>query len=320
MLTAFAVMCGGLLILTYGADRFVEGAAAVATNLGVPALLVGLVIVGFATSAPEMLVAAVAAWQGNPALGIGNALGSNITNVGLVLGVTALWMPMTVRSDILGREFPLLFVVLAASTLALWDDALGRGEGILLLGGMGLMMAATVWLALHVRRDDPIIAEIDHELPPRMSGARATVWLALGLALLLVGSRFVVNGAVDIAARLGISDVVIGLSVVAVGTSLPELAASLASAWKNEPDIALGNVLGSNMFNGLGVLGMPALIAPAAVEPAVLQRDVPCMLLFTLALFLMCRPRRGRQRIGRRDGVILLSAFVAYQVMLFLDH
>ncbi len=320
MLIAFAVMCGGLVILTYGADRFVEGAAATATNLGVPAILVGLVIVGFATSAPEMLVSGIAAWEGRPALGIGNAIGSNITNVGLVLGATALLIPMTVRSGILAREFPLLFVVLAVATATLWDDALSRTEGLLLLGGMLIMIGITVWLALHVQRGDPIVAEIDQELPPRMSGVRATVWLVLGLALLLLGSRFVVSGAVDIAARLGISDVVIGLTVVAVGTSLPELAASIASAWKNEHDIALGNVLGSNMFNSLGVLGIPAVLAPSPFEPEVMQRDVPSMVLLTALLFLMCRPRGGQQRIGRVDGAILLGAFVVYQLMLFFDH
>jgi len=320
MLIAFAVMCGGLVILTYGADRFVEGAAATATNLGVPALLVGLVIVGFATSAPEMLVSGMAAWEGRPTLGIGNAIGSNITNVGLVLGATALLVPMTVRSGILGREFPLLFAVLALATAMLWDNALSHTEGLLLLGGMFLMIAATVWLALHVQRGDPIVAEIDHELPPRMSGVRATMWLCLGLGLLLLGSRFVVSGAADIAARLGLSDVIIGLTVVAIGTSLPELAASIASAWKNEPDIALGNVLGSNMFNSLGVLGLPAVIAPGAFEPEVMQRDVPSMILLTVLLFLMCRPRGGQQRIRRLDGAMLLGAFVFYQVMLFFDH
>lgn len=320
MLTAFAVMCGGLVVLTYGADRFVEGAAATATNLGVPSLLVGLVIVGFATSAPEMLVSGIAAWEGRPTLGIGNAIGSNITNVGLVLGATALLVPMTVRSGILGREFPLLFAVLGVATATLWDDSLSRTEGLLLLGGMFVMIGVTVWLALHVQRGDPIVAEIDHELPPRMSGVRATVWLCLGLGLLLLGSRFVVSGAAEIAARLGISDVIIGLTVVAIGTSLPELAASIASAWKNEHDIALGNVLGSNMFNSLGVLGIPAVIAPGAFEAEVMQRDVPSMVLLTVLLFLMCRPRAGQQRIGRFDGAILLGAFVFYQVMLFLDH
>ena len=320
MLTAFAVMCGGLVVLTYGADRFVEGAAATATNLGVPSILVGLVIVGFATSAPEMLVSGMAAWEGRPTLGIGNAIGSNITNVGLVLGATALLVPMTVRSGILGREFPLLFAVLGVATATLWDDSLSRTEGLLLLGGMFVMIGVTVWLALHVQRGDPIVAEIDHELPPRMSGVRATVWLCLGLGLLLLGSRFVVSGAAEIAARLGISDVIIGLTVVAIGTSLPELAASIASAWKNEHDIALGNLLGSNMFNSLGVLGIPAVIAPGAFEAEVMQRDVPSMVLLTVLLFLMCRPRDGQQRIGRFDGAILLSAFVFYQVMLFLDH
>ncbi|MCB1748362.1 MAG: calcium/sodium antiporter [Gammaproteobacteria bacterium] len=320
MLLDVLVLCGGLALLTYGADRFVEGAAAAAANLGVPSLLVGLVIVGFATSAPEMLVAAVAAFDGAPTLGIGNAIGSNITNIGLVLGASALIAPMNVGSGLLRRESPMLFAVLVFATALLADGYLSRLDGTLLVAGMFVVIGAMVWLGRHTAPGDPIVAEVDHELAalaPPMSTARALAWLALGLALLLGGSRLVVSGAVAIAQGFGLSDVVIGLTVVAVGTSLPELAASVAGALKNEPDIAIGNVLGSNMFNALGVLGLPGLIAPSGFEAEVIIRDLPCMFLLSLALLMMCRARGGRRRIGRRDGGLLLAAFCGYQLLLF---
>ncbi len=319
MLIPVAALCGGLALLMYGADRFVEGAAATASLLGIPPLLVGLVIVGFATSAPEMLVSAVAAFNGNPSLGIGNAIGSNIANVGLVLGATAVLAPLTVKSAVLRREFPLMLVVMLAASALLYDQDLDRVDGILLLGGLAVIIAATAWLALHAAPGDPLRDELDLELPKHMSPLRATTWLALGLALLLVGSKLLVGGAVDIAQALGVSDVVIGLTIVAIGTSLPELAASIASALKNEPDIALGNVLGSNMFNALGVLAMPALIAPSRFEAEIIQRDVPYMLIMSLALFALAWAYKRPGTIGRFDGGVLLVGFLAYQAVLFVS-
>jgi cation:H+ antiporter len=320
MALEFLVLCGGLVLLTYGADRFVEGAAAAAANLGVPPLLVGLVIVGFATSAPEMLVSAVAAFDGTPSLGIGNAIGSNITNVGLVIGASALVAPMAVGSGLLRREFPMLFAVLVIAAALLADGYLSRADGGVLVAGLFAVVGAMVWLGRNTSPADPIVAEVDHELAalaPPMSMPRALAWLVLGLALLLGGSRLVVSGAVAIAQGFGLSDVVIGLTVVAIGTSLPELAASVASALKNEPDIAIGNVLGSNMFNALGVLGLPGLIAPTRFEAELISRDLPCMFLLSLALLMMCRARGGRRRIGRLDGGTLLAGFCAYQLLLF---
>ncbi len=319
MLTAFAAVAGGLVLLSFGADRFVEGAAALARHFGVPPLVVGLVLVGFATSAPEMLVSAMAAFNGNPTLGVGNAIGSNIANVGLVLGVTALVAPLTVRSTILRREFPMMFVVLLASSALLLDLSLDHGDGIALMLGLAAMIGVTLWLALHAAPGDPLIAEFDKELVVAMRPPRAALWLALGLALLLVGSDLLVSGAVDLARAFGVSDIVIGLTIVAVGTSLPELAASVASAFKDEPDIALGNVIGSNMFNALGVLGMPALILPTRLEPEVIQRDIPYMLVLSAALFLLARVRGRPGTIGRVDGAILLAAFLAYQGVLAIS-
>lgn len=320
MLGAFALVCAGLVLLTYGADRFVEGAAATAYNLGVQPLLVGLVVVGFATSAPEMLVSGVAALGGNPTVGIGNAIGSNIANIGLVLGATALLAPLTVRSAILQREFPLMIAVLLLATWVLSDRVLSRSDGVVLMVGLVLTIGATMWLGLRARGgSDALLQEFDQEIVAKMTTLRALAWVAVGLALLLAGSQMLVTGAVDIARAFGVSDVVIGLTIVAVGTSLPELAASIASALKNEPDIALGNVIGSNMFNALAVLAMPALIRPSDFEDEVVTRDVPMMLVMTAALFLMSFTFRNRPgRISRFDGALLLGAFLAYQLVLFV--
>lgn len=321
MLGAFALVCAGLVLLTYGADRFVEGAAATAYNLGVQPLLVGLVVVGFATSAPEMLVSGVAALGGNPTVGIGNAIGSNIANIGLVLGATALLAPLTVRSAILQREFPLMIAVLLLATWVLSDRILSRSDGAVLLVGLVLTIGATMWLGLRARGgSDALLQELDKEIVAKMTTPRALAWVAVGLALLLAGSQMLVTGAVDIARAFGVSDVVIGLTIVAVGTSLPELAASIASALKNEPDIALGNVIGSNMFNALAVLAMPALIRPSGFEDEVVTRDVPMMLVMTAALFLMSFTFRNRPgRISRFDGALLLGAFLVYQLVLFVQ-
>lgn len=317
MLIPFAAMCGGLVLLMYGADRFVDGAAATASNLGIPPLLVGLVIVGFATSAPEMLVSAVAAFNGSPSLGIGNAIGSNIANIGLVLGGTALLAPLTVRSAVLKREFPLMVVVMVGSSVLMLDNRLDRVDGILLLIGLVLMIAISVWSGRNSSPDDPIVEELNAAPDKPMSPLRAWLMLAFGLGLLLLGSELLVDGAVDVAKIFGVSDVVIGLTIVAIGTSLPELAASLMSGLKGKPEIALGNVIGSNMFNALAVLSMPALIAPSTFDVAVVQRDIPYMLIMTAALFFFSWSYRRVGEISRLDGAFLLAGFVAYQTLLF---
>ena len=318
MLEAFGVVCVGLILLTYGADRFVDGAAATAANFGVQPLLIGLIIVGFATSTPEMLVSGVAALNGNPTMGIGNAIGSNIANIGLVLGVTAILAPLTVRSEILKREFPVMFIGLLFASLLLWDCSLTRVDGVLLVGGFFVAFFCTVWLGLRARTTDPLVQEFDHELTGRMSTAAASFWIVAGLAILLLGSKLLVSGAVDIARHFGVSDIVIGLTIVAVGTSLPELAASIFSALKNQPEIALGNVIGSNMFNALGVLATPALIHPTEFGAEVIRRDVPIMLCLTIALFAMSWSYKRRPgRISRIEGMLLLSAFIGYQYFLF---
>ena len=300
----------GFVFLVWGADRFVHGAAATARNLGISPMIIGLTIVGIGTSAPEILVSAIAAWQGNPALGVGNALGSNITNIALVLGATALITPLLVKSETLRREYPVMFSIMLLALVLLIDGEMSRLDGWILMLGLGLMI---LWMVLQgLRRDhDPMEAEYEQEIP-RISTPRALLWLALGMVLLLGSSRALVWGAVNIAHALGISDLIIGLTVVAVGTSLPELAASVISALRKEPDIAIGNVIGSNMFNLLAVLGLPGVIMPHALEPEVLSRDFPYMIGLSIALFAMAYGFKGDGRLNRWEGLLLLLAYFAY--------
>ncbi len=308
----------GFVLLVWGADRFIVGAAALAHNLGVSSLLIGLTIVGFGTSAPEVLVSAMASWNGNSGLAIGNALGSNITNIALVLGMTALVIPLTVNSLTLKREYPMLLGVTLLATALMWDGELSIVDGVILFAVLVVVLFLLWRIAVAQRQSDPLAREIDEEIPLDMPSGKA-FWLFLfGLIVLLISSRMLVWGAVGIAHAFGVSDLIIGLTIVALGTSLPELAASISGAMKNEHDIAIGNVIGSNIYNLLAVLGMPALLAPGPFEPAVLLRDVPVMLGLTLALFVMAYGFAGRPgRINRFEGAVLLAAFIGYQGFLF---
>ncbi len=316
--TSLIAIVAGFALLIWGADRFVIGASATARNLGVSPLIIGLTIVGFGTSAPEMLVSAMAAWSGNPHMGIGNALGSNITNIGLVLGLTALIVPLSVRSETLKREFPLLFVVMLIALALLLDGKMSLIDGIILLIGMGALVYWMVALGLRERRDaDPMASEYTDEIPAHMPMLKAILWLVLGLIILMASSRMLVWGSVNVAQWFGISDLVIGLTIVAIGTSLPELAASIMSALKGEHDIAVGNVLGSNMFNLLAVLGMPGVIHPATTPAEVLTRDFPTMIGLTVALFVMGYGFLKPGHITRSEGGLLLLGYLAYLGILY---
>ena len=316
--TSALAIIGGFALLVWGADRFVVGASATARNLGVSPLVIGLTIVGFGTSAPEMLVSAMAAAAGNPNMGIGNALGSNITNVGLVLGITALVTPLVVQSETLKREFPILFVIMTVALLLLVDSDMGRIDGLILLAGLGIMVYWMVSLGLRERRDsDPMESEFIDEIPAHMPMKMALFWLVLGMAILLGSSRMLVWGSVNVAQWFGISDLVIGLTIVAIGTSLPELAASVMSALKGEHDIAVGNVLGSNMFNLLAVLGMPGLIMPSVTPPELLSRDFPAMIGLSILLFAVGYGFRKPGRITRAEGALLLLGYIVYMGMLY---
>jgi cation:H+ antiporter len=314
----FAVVVG-LALLVWGSDRFVFGASATARNLGVSPLLIGLTIVGVGTSAPEILVSATAALRGNPEVSIGNALGSNIANIGLVLGLTALVRGVVIRTRIFRLEFPVMFAVIALAWLMLGDGTLGRSDGLALGSAFVVLLLLMMAIAARARRTDPLRREFAEDIPATVGTARALMWFVLGLAALLLGSRVIVWGAVGIARSYEVSDLLIGLTVVAIGTSLPELAASITSILKDEPDIAVGNAIGSNMFNLLPVLALPGLIAPTAVPPEALQRDFPVMLVLSVALVIMAWGFRGVGRIARWEGAVLVLAFCGYQGLLYVS-
>jgi len=318
MTTALFIVAilAGFGILIWGADKFVEGASSIATNFGVSPLLVGLTIVAFGTSAPEMMGSALAAFDGAPSLGIGNAIGSNIANIGLVLGITILVTPLTVNSDTLKREFPMLAGIMAVVLYLIWDLDLGKLDGIILFSGFILTLFGMAYLAMNSNNVDKLEQEFAQEVAEhKMTTKQAIVSFIIGLASLLIGSKALVWGATGVAQLLGVSDLIIGLTIVAIGTSLPELAASVISALKNEHDIAIGNVLGSNMFNLLAVLAMPGLIKPSHVEPMILSRDFAFMTALTIALYLFART--GKQgKIGRFAGSLMLVTYIGYNSLL----
>jgi len=320
MLLSVVAVIAGFVFLVWGADRCVIGASATARNFGISPLIIGLTIISFGTSAPEMLIAGIAALDGNPGLAIGNALGSNIANIGLVLGVTALLAALTVGSDIMRREIPIL---LAVSLLAFWlmsDGVLGFWDGVVLMAGLVLMIYLVVSLGRKSDgQADSAAAEFEGEIPKDMPTNKALFWLFFGVIVLLVSSKVLVWGAVNIAKDFGVSDLMIGLTIVAVGTSMPELMASVMAALKKEHDIAIGNIIGSNMFNLLGVMALPGLIAPGVFDAAVLSRDFPWMIGLTLLLFVMAYGFRAPGRITRWEGAILLTAYVGYMVWLYLS-
>ncbi|GGO87238.1 sodium:calcium antiporter [Marinobacterium nitratireducens] len=316
MTLAFLAILAGLGLLVWSADRFVEGAACTARYFGMPPLLIGMVIIGFGTSAPEMVVSALAASQGNPGIALGNAYGSNITNIALILGLTALISPIAVHSQVLRRELPILVLVTAFAAWQLLDGELSRLDALALLGVFAGLMVWTLRQGMQ-RTRDTLAQEMDRELPSHgMPLGRALFWLGLGLALLILSSRVLVWGAVEVARGFGVSDLIIGLTIVAVGTSLPELASSIIATRKGEHDIALGNVLGSNLFNTLAVVGIAGLISPMAVSPEVLERDVLVMAALTLALAVIGVGFRGAGRINRVEGGVLLLCFAGYTAYL----
>ena len=246
LLSSVAILLG-LAVLVWSADRFVLGASAVARNYGISPLIIGMTILGFGTSAPEMLVSGMAAWEGNPTIGVGNALGSNIANIALVLGFTAIVSPMVVRSKVLKREFPLLFLVMGLAAVLMIDNDLSRVDGFILLSGVVVMLWWMIRLARQEQTgEEPLEAEFDDEIPADMSTGRALFWLVLGLVLLMVSSQLLVWGAVNVAHYFGVSDLIIGLTIIAIGTSLPELAATVSAALKKEHEMAIGNIIGSN--------------------------------------------------------------------------
>lgn len=316
MTTALLAIAFGLALLVWSADRFVEGSAATARHFGMPPLLIGMVIVGFGTSAPEMVVSALAATQGNPGIALGNAYGSNITNIALILGLTAMISPIAVHSQVLRKQLPMLTAVTALAAWQIWDGEITRVDAIVLLGVFGGLMAWTIQQGMQ-KKADALGREMEQELGVHAIPIwRAIFWLVVGLILLIASSRILVWGAVEIARGFNVSDLIIGLTIVAVGTSLPELASSIIAARRKEHDIALGNVLGSNLFNTLAVVGIAGTIQPMTVGPEVFSRDMLVMAALTISLFIIGYGFRGPGRINRFEGGALLACYVGYTAYL----
>ncbi|QED26918.1 calcium/sodium antiporter [Microvenator marinus] len=319
MLLPIVALVLGLILLVWSADKFVVGASDTAAHFGMPPLLIGMIIVGFGTSAPEIVVSVLAAFQGNPGLALGNAYGSNITNIALILGVTALISPIAVQSQILKRELPILIGATLLTAILLSNLMLARSDAGILLGAFGLFMAWSIWSGLK-ERGDHLGKEMEDELDSHHESiGMAVVWTVVGLILLVISSRMLVWGAVEIAQSLGVSDLVIGLTVVAIGTSLPELASSVMAARRGEHDIALGNVIGSNMFNTLVVVGLAGVIHPLSLEKDLLYRDVTTMTVMTIALVVLGYGFKGQGRINRVEGGLLFTSYFVYTTYLVLD-
>jgi len=322
MLVQILILLISLVILVWSADKFVFGASSLARNLGISPMIIGLTIVAMGSSAPEMMIAGTAAFEGDVNLAIGNAIGSNITNIALVLGITALLHPLSVSSSTVKREIPLILAITALAYWMLADHHFSFIEGLILIIGFFVyiitLLLITLKRAKNKPMDDAMIIEAEHDVPEGIKTSHALMWLVAGLILLPLSAKYLVDSASFIASAFGISDLVIGLTVVAVGTSLPELAASIMSIIKKEDDLALGNIIGSNIFNILAVLSLAGLIAPGDIDPDAAVRDAPYMLGVTLFLFVLCFGRRfGNFRITRFKGVLLLMVFIGYQLLLF---
>ena len=320
MLIAIAAVLIGFILLIWSADRFVDGASATASHLGMSPLLIGLTIVAFGTSAPEMLVSTMAALDDAPGLAIGNAIGSNIANIALVLGATALVSPLPIKGNLVRVELPILTLATTGAGIVLLDYYLDAiDSGLLLLG-----LVVCLYLFKRYQQDYSQAASQDHsqdkEKPlAKMSLKVGIVWLLVGLVLLALGSRILVGGAVYIATSLDVSEMIIGLTIIAIGTSLPELAASIMSARKGQHDIALGNVIGSNIFNLLGVMAIPALISPVVIEADALWRDYGLMLMLTLFILALGFKARRGGHISRPIGGLLLLIYVMYMFLLYTN-
>lgn len=312
MLLATLAIIAGLGLLAYSADKFVDGAAATARHAGMPPLLIGMVIIGLGTSAPELVVSVFAALQGNPGLALGNAYGSNVANIGLILGLTALLCPIAVHSQVVRQEMPLLLLVTAVAVFQLLDGQLSGVDGWVLLVLFVTLMFWLIWQGLR-KRGDVLATEMREQLQDEvMSLSLALFWVSFGLLLMVGSSRMLVWGAVEIARHFGVSDLLIGLTIVALGTSLPELASAYTAVRKGEHDLALGNIIGSNLFNTLAVVGLAVVLQPLAVEPEVLSRDAVVMGALTLGLFLICFRKRAGGAISRKMGGVLLLVYLLY--------
>ncbi|NVC92738.1 calcium/sodium antiporter [Vibrio parahaemolyticus] len=318
MLEAVALLIVGLVLLVWSADKLVFGSAAIARNVGISPLVIGMTILAMGSSAPEMMVSATAALDGKTDTAVGNVLGSNIANIALILGITALIKPLSISSGVIRRELPLMIAVTLLAGVILWNNHLGFYEGALLF----VLFGAFLFVMLQISRKeqksgDAFLDDQESEIPEGVSNSKAAIWVVLGLVLLPVSANILVDNAVIIAKHFGMSDLVIGLTIIAIGTSLPELAASLAGVLKGEDDMAVGNIIGSNVFNILAVMGIPGIINPSMLSEYAMGRDFWVMLGVSLLLVAMCL---GRSRsINRVEGAVLFACFIGYQVYLFAN-
>ncbi|MFA0570240.1 MAG: calcium/sodium antiporter [Vibrio gallaecicus] len=318
MLEAIAFLIVGLVFLVWSADKLVYGAAALARNVGISPLVIGMTILAMGSSAPEMMVSATAALDGKTDTAVGNVLGSNIANIALILGITALIKPLSISSGVIRRELPLMIGVTLLAGALLWDNHLGFYEGVLLF----VLFAAFLIAMLQISRKekvngDAFVDEQESEVPEGVSNPKAIMWVVIGLIILPLAADMLVDNAVVIAKYFGMSDLVIGLTIIAIGTSLPELAASLAGVMKGEDDMAVGNIIGSNVFNILAVMGIPGILNPSILSEFAMGRDFWVMLGVSLLLVLMAL---GKSRsVNRIEGGILVTLFLAYQGYLLMN-
>lgn len=317
MWLAMLAVVVGLAILVWSADVFIDGAVALANKLNVPSFLIGVIILGLGTSAPEMIVSMLAALEGSPELALGNAYGSNIVNIALVLGATVLISPIIIRKSIINRDMPLLLLVTAVAAWQLSDGVLSNTDGIVLIVLLVVVLGIQIILSLREGNHEHEGDTVEETAKAEHSMAQGLGRLFLGLLVLILSSRAIVWGAIELATLWGLSELIIGLTIVAIGTSLPELVASLSAARKGEHDMALGNIIGSNVFNTLGVVGVAALIAPITPSSIILSRDILAMGLLTLLLFAMCLfAFKTKRAFGRTSGTTLVLFFVGYTVWL----
>ncbi len=318
MLEAVALLIVGLVLLVWSADKLVFGSAAIARNVGISPLVIGMTILAMGSSAPEMMVSATAAWDGKTDTAVGNVLGSNIANIALILGITALIKPLSISSAVIRRELPLMIAVTVLAGILLWNSHLGFYEGVLLFVLFGAFLFAMLQISRKEQKSgDVFLDDQESEIPEGVSNPKAIMWVVIGLILLPLAASMLVDNAVIIAKHFGMSDLVIGLTIIAIGTSLPELAASLAGVSKGEDDMAVGNIIGSNVFNILAVMGIPGIINPSVLSEYAMGRDFWVMLGVSLLLVAMCL---GKSRsINRIEGAILFVCFLGYQVYLFAN-
>ncbi|GAJ78303.1 LOW QUALITY PROTEIN: inner membrane protein YrbG, predicted calcium/sodium:proton antiporter [Vibrio sp. JCM 18905] len=318
MLEAVALLIVGLVLLVWSADKLVFGSAAIARNVGISPLVIGMTSLRMGSSAPEMMVSATAAWDGKTDTAVGNVLGSNIANIALILGITALIKPLSISSAVIRRELPLMIAVTVLAGILLWNSHLGFYEGVLLFVLFGAFLFAMLQISRKEQKSgDVFLDDQESEIPEGVSNPKAIMWVVIGLILLPLAASMLVDNAVIIAKYFGMSDLVIGLTIIAIGTSLPELAASLAGVLKGEDDMAVGNIIGSNVFNILAVMGIPGIINPSVLSEYAMGRDFWVMLGVSLLLVAMCL---GKSRsINRIEGAILFACFLGYQVYLFAN-